>query len=220
MKHRKTAFIVFVIALIVFILWRRSWALSDSTQKNETKVQAAKVQSSKEKSGVLLSKGRPEILMWSTLQLKESKKVEDQKKLKSIVGTLYRIPGFMIPLETAKDTTKEFLLVPSLPACAHVPPPPPSQTVHVKMNPGSRAKIAWDPIWVEGTVVVKEGQQSGYGEASFEMKGQSVKLIQQEEINEINKLMPPSTYVPDCNGRDKYDPACMGGGKKGQSPQT
>ena len=42
-------------------------------------------------------------------------------------GKIVKIPGFIVPLDVAKDgTVSEFFLVPYFGACIHVPPPHPT----------------------------------------------------------------------------------------------
>jgi len=158
--------------------------------------------------------GKPPLLLWNTLALKDSAKASDQKKVQEVQGKTYRIPGYMVPLEADQKFAVEFLFVPSLPSCIHVPPPPPSQTIHVKMKAGEKAPISWDPIFIEGQLKVREGKQKDYGEASFTMDAGSVRVLKEEDMNEISKILPQDTYVPDCNGRDKYEPVCKAGGGK------
>jgi len=130
------------------------------------------------------------IVLWNTLILKDSKNPSDQAKLAALTAKEFRIPGFMMPLETANGkTTKEFLLVPELPACIHVPPPPPSQTVLVKMKDGKGAPVSWEPVWVEGRIKIKTTKTKEFGEASYEMEASDVRILKNEDMNEINKIM-------------------------------
>ena len=92
-------------------------------------------------------------------------------ELEALNGKLIKIPGFMVPLEDSQKAVTEFLLVPSPQACIHVPPPPPNQMVYVKMKVGS--EVAFGPIWVYGTLNLVT-KKSIYGEASFELIGDSI----------------------------------------------
>lgn len=49
-------------------------------------------------------------------------------------GKRIRLPGFLIPLDLATDGATDFLLVPFVGACIHVPPPPPNQIVHARVE--------------------------------------------------------------------------------------
>ena len=72
-------------------------------------------------------------------------------------GQRVRIPGYLLPLEMSDTKVKEFLLVPYIGACIHVPPPPPNQIVHVKIvqKEGYRIKTLYEPVWVSGEISVK-----------------------------------------------------------------
>jgi hypothetical protein len=72
-------------------------------------------------------------------------------------GQTVRIPGYLLPLETSAGKVTEFLLVPYVGACIHVPPPPPNQIVHVsaiRMGGYKKTKL-FDPVWVTGKIAVK-----------------------------------------------------------------
>jgi hypothetical protein len=72
-------------------------------------------------------------------------------------GQRVRIPGYLLPLEMSDTKVKEFLLVPYIGACIHVPPPPPNQIVHVNIvqKEGYRVKTMYEPVWVSGEISVK-----------------------------------------------------------------
>jgi hypothetical protein len=71
-------------------------------------------------------------------------------------GRLVRMPGYLLPLEIIGAKVTEFLLVPYIGACIHVPPPPPNQIVYVKnIKKAYRHKGLNDPIWVTGKISVK-----------------------------------------------------------------
>ena len=80
-----------------------------------------------------------------------------------------RIPGFVIPVEFAEDSVTEFLLVPYMGACIHVPPPPSNQMVYVKLaKPISTANL-WDPVWVEGKMKT-ENFKTRYADTGYVME--------------------------------------------------
>lgn len=65
-------------------------------------------------------------------------------------GEIIRMPGFIIPLEYSGRGVTDFILVPYVGACIHVPPPPPNQLVlaHTE-KPWPEADL-WEPVWVTG----------------------------------------------------------------------
>jgi hypothetical protein len=71
-------------------------------------------------------------------------------------GRLVRMPGYLLPLEVIGAKVTEFLLVPYIGACIHVPPPPPNQIVYIKIvKKAYRHKGLYDPVWVTGKMSVK-----------------------------------------------------------------
>ncbi|WP_062270036.1 DUF3299 domain-containing protein [Endozoicomonas arenosclerae] len=81
-----------------------------------------------------------------------------------------RIPGYLVPLNLDKDQkATELLLVPTMGACVHVPPPPPNQTIYVKYKDGIKVEEAgYTPYWLVGALHV-ETNQSEYTETLYAM---------------------------------------------------
>ena len=65
-------------------------------------------------------------------------------------GKTVRLPGYVVPLDYGPDGTKEFLLVPYVGACIHVPPPPPNQIVFVTAREPYPLKDYFDAVYVTG----------------------------------------------------------------------
>ena len=65
-------------------------------------------------------------------------------------GERVRIPGYMVPLDIEQTEVKEFLLVPYVGACIHVPPPPPNQIVYIQSEKAVAMRDVFEPIWVTG----------------------------------------------------------------------
>ena len=72
----------------------------------------------------------------------------------SLNGQRIRMPGYVLPLDFVDKRVTEFLLVPYVGACIHVPPPPPNQIVHVTMESGFKSSGLYEPVWVEGRMTV------------------------------------------------------------------
>ena len=72
-------------------------------------------------------------------------------------GRLIRIAGYAMPLEIFDDRIIEFLLVPYIGACIHVPPPPPNQIVHATAEKGlsNKGRSLYTPVWVDGVITTK-----------------------------------------------------------------
>jgi hypothetical protein len=70
-------------------------------------------------------------------------------------GRFVRLAGYVLPLEFNEAGVDEFLLVPYVGACIHVPPPPPNQIVYVRLNHTINADDLYRPVWVTGRVSVE-----------------------------------------------------------------
>lgn len=94
-------------------------------------------------------------------------------------GVSGRIPGFVVPLKTTEDMRiLEFFLVPYYGACIHVPPPPPNQIIHVKYKEGFRLEALYDPVWIEGKLVV-EKTENDIARSSYSLVANKVERYQQ-----------------------------------------
>ncbi len=62
------------------------------------------------------------------------------------------IGGYVVPLDFDSTTVKEFLLVPFVGACIHVPPPPANQIIYVKTDKGFEVGGQFDPVTVTGKI--------------------------------------------------------------------
>jgi hypothetical protein len=72
-------------------------------------------------------------------------------------GQFVKMPGYVLPLEYAGSKVTEFLLVPFVGACIHVPPPPPNQIVHVKVEDGFEDSGIFTPVYVTGRMTASGG---------------------------------------------------------------
>lgn len=72
-------------------------------------------------------------------------------------GQRVRIAGYLLPLEVSGTKVTEFLLVPYVGACIHVPPPPPNQIIYVKAakNGGYASEKSFEAVWVTGVISAK-----------------------------------------------------------------
>jgi uncharacterized protein len=70
-------------------------------------------------------------------------------------GQSVRLPGFIVPLDLdSSGNVSEFLLVPYVGACIHVPPPPPNQIVYVTLKTHLAVASSYSPFWVTGRIEV------------------------------------------------------------------
>lgn len=71
--------------------------------------------------------------------------------VEDIDGEKIRIAGYTVPLGSADGFT-EFLLVPTMGACLHQPPPPPNQTIYVKSKTPIKSTDLPQAAWVNGII--------------------------------------------------------------------
>ena len=96
------------------------------------------------------------------------------EELAALDGKLVKVPGFTVTLEDWASSAKEFLLVPYVGACIHMPPPPPNQLVYIEMEDDKWAFLnGWNPVWVEGVLKI-EMTKSVYGYVGFTITGKRV----------------------------------------------
>ena len=94
----------------------------------------------------------------------EAVQQEIQRRNNAVVdaldGQLIRMPGYALPLEFDGTAISEFLLVPYVGACIHVPAPPINQTVFVSLNKSYKTKSLYEPVWITGRLKVKTTNKS------------------------------------------------------------
>ena len=68
-----------------------------------------------------------------------------------------RIPGYIVPLSYEADNEhSDFLFVPYIGACIHVPPPPPNQIIYVTSSEPVDIGDLWTPFYVNGVLQTKK----------------------------------------------------------------
>ena len=68
------------------------------------------------------------------------------------LGQSVRIPGYLLPLEILDGKAIDFLLVPTVGACIHTPPPPANQMIRVTYPRGFEISGLYTPVWISGTL--------------------------------------------------------------------
>ena len=90
-------------------------------------------------------------------------------------GKRVRIGGYVVPLDFEATSVKEFLLVPFVGACIHVPPPPANQIIYVKADKAFEVSGPFDPVYVTGTMRTA-GQFTGLAETGYTLDAEAVDL--------------------------------------------
>jgi uncharacterized protein len=67
-----------------------------------------------------------------------------------------RIPGYVVPIGFDGVGVKQFLLVPYVGACIHVPPPPPNQIIYVESKKRVPLRRQFEAVIVTGTFAASE----------------------------------------------------------------
>ena len=108
-------------------------------------------------------------------------------------GKRVRIPGYMTPLDFENAEISEFLLVPYVGACVHVPPPPANQIVYVQIEGTVPVLEMWEPFVAEGTLSV-EAQTTELAEVGYTMQLSHLEIYEPEEpdvFDDTNGAEPP-----------------------------
>ncbi len=81
-----------------------------------------------------------------------------QQTVTDINNVYGKLPGYLVPLNMDKNQmATELLLVPTVGACIHVPPPPPNQIVYISYKKGMKVTEAgYTPYWAFGTLIVEK----------------------------------------------------------------
>jgi hypothetical protein len=112
----------------------------------QTKIEVKKV--TKGKNGEF-------IISWGLLAQYDLKKNSLSSELKKVVGKEVSINGFMVPLDYSARNVSEFLLVPYIPSCSHVPPPEANLIIMVKVGGKvKRVPNSFEPIRVVGKLTI------------------------------------------------------------------
>lgn len=81
-------------------------------------------------------------------------KIEARKNIvdRGLDGKSVKLAGYLLPLEFSEQGNTDFLLVPYVGACIHVPPPPPNQIVFVKLKKKYVVSELYTPVFVSGVI--------------------------------------------------------------------
>lgn len=90
-------------------------------------------------------------------------------------GEKVRIGGYVVPLDFEATSVTEFLLVPFVGACIHVPPPPRNQLIYVKSAKGFAVTDLFDPVYVTGTMEAK-AETTELAEAGYTINAEAIDL--------------------------------------------
>ena len=74
-------------------------------------------------------------------------------------GKTVRLAGYLLPLEYSEKGETDFLLVPYVGACIHVPPPPANQIVFVRLAEKFKVNDLYTAVYVTGALKTKSSSK-------------------------------------------------------------
>ena len=93
--------------------------------------------------------------------------------VEALNGKRVQLGGYVVPLDFDATTVKEFLLVPFVGACIHVPPPPPNQIVFVSAPKGIKIGGMFAPVTVTGRMVT-QASFTGLADTGYTLEAERV----------------------------------------------
>ncbi len=128
----------------------------------------------------------PEWEMKQEQKLLSLKPGEEPKKLpaplvQELSGKEIKIAGYMVPLDFEATKVKQFMLVPYVGACIHVPPPPGNQIILVESEKGVPVVDLYTPIYITGKLGLGKFSTESAPEIGYSMKLSKVSEYQVEE---------------------------------------
>ncbi len=112
---------------------------------------------------------------WMSMKRRQPGGDRPPRVVEELNGKRVSIGGYMVPLDFDATIVKEFLLVPYVGACIHVPPPPINQIVYVKTDKGLEIDQLFDPVTVTGTMKT-EAVFTGLADTGYSIDAESVEL--------------------------------------------
>ncbi|OUS25070.1 hypothetical protein A9Q99_22755 [Gammaproteobacteria bacterium 45_16_T64] len=97
-------------------------------------------------------------------------------------GTIITLTGYIVPLEMDASKVSEFLLVPFLGACVHVPAPPANQLVYVIMNNPIDMPNGYEVFSVTG-LMKTESTTSELAESGYQLAGTALEEFDYESLD-------------------------------------
>ncbi len=110
---------------------------------------------------------------WLSAPVKPAGPVLPPAVVETLNGQTVRLGGYVVPLDFDATSVKEFLLVPFVGACIHVPPPPANQIVYVKTAKGFDVKGMFDPVTVTGKLSTSYAS-TGLADAGYTLEAEGV----------------------------------------------
>ena len=105
--------------------------------------------------------------------------------VESLDGRGVRLSGYVVPLKHEGMRVSEFLLVPYVGACIHVPPPPRNQIVHVTVKNPVRVRGLFAAVTVTG-IMSTRSSETEMARTGYRITGGDVRPY--EEYRRVREL--------------------------------
>lgn len=112
---------------------------------------------------------------WMSSLMKQPGQSKAPAVVQELDGKRVRLGGYVVALDFDITKVKQFLLVPFVGACIHVPPPPPNQIIYVEAKEPFEVTGQFDPVYITG-VLRTQRQTTGLAETGYSMKADTVSL--------------------------------------------
>lgn len=109
----------------------------------------------------------------------------------SLDGRGVRLSGYVVPLKHAGMRVSEFLLVPYVGACIHVPPPPRNQIVHVTVKDPIKVRGLFAAVTVTG-IMTTESSDTELADTGYRITGGDVR-----PYREYRRVREMQGHAPD-----------------------
>ena len=88
-------------------------------------------------------------------------KKRDLAMEKKVLGDTVRVPGYIVPVDKSK---KQYMLLPYIPSCAHVPMPPVNQMIFIQLKKESPVEMGavWVTSKIKPATKAKDGTEVGF----------------------------------------------------------
>ena len=139
------------------VLWVRQLTELEKQERPEVVAEAKVYEANLRNSGIIIEQLLKEYTVFDAEAQKRGKLVRSD-----LDGDRIQIDGYLLPLEFSHDGETEFLLVPYVGACIHVPPPPPNQIILVTLTKKFSVRKIFAPVRITGTLRTKSSSAKLY----------------------------------------------------------
>ena len=136
------------------ILWVRQLNDAERAERQEIVEEAQRFEDSLRKNGIIVDKLIQDYAVYDRKLTQRQGKVNE-----TLAGAQIAIKGYLLPLEFAPDGVSEFLLVPYVGACIHVPAPPPNQIMLVTLAEKIQVNEVYTPVEITGKLATKSASK-------------------------------------------------------------